>query len=198
MEPEDNQWLDEYLNDALAQYGKGEPRPGIENRILSTLRAEEARAVPPHRWKWMALAACSAVAILVFIAIGFNERRTQQPVIVIQQSVPTNAVPHVAHEGAQHLDKEPQLSSPVRLATRSRKHEAQRSGSAVRKQAQFPSPKPLTEQQKLLLAYLRNTPEDELLTVVKKENDYSDLRIVDLRVQPLSDEPSWLSSHETR
>src|SRR5215467_4627541 len=62
--PEIDQWLD----DALAQYGKVEPRTGLESRVLARVQAErESRG--RIRLSWFAIPA-AAFAVGVFALAG--------------------------------------------------------------------------------------------------------------------------------
>jgi hypothetical protein len=51
---------------------------------------------------------------------------------------------------------------------------------------QFPSARPLSAQEKLLLAYLSTAPDSELIAILARAEDASDLRISDLQIPPLS------------
>ncbi len=47
-EPDIDQWLDA----ALSQYAKAEPRAGLEGRVLATLQAERNRVGLKRNWWW--------------------------------------------------------------------------------------------------------------------------------------------------
>jgi hypothetical protein len=155
MERDDKErLLDQYIDSALAKYGRAEPRPGIETRIIAGLRAEEARSVLTHRWKWMVLTACSALAISAFIAIHFNAGRSHKPVIAVQQTVGSHGVPRVGSEGSPHLGgQEAGLATPSRRVTRHRSAGTSEA-TELAKLNQFPSPAPLSEQEQILTRYV--------------------------------------------
>ena len=44
--------LDRELDAALAQYGAGEPRAGLEQRVLTNLRAERKKIASRTWWRW--------------------------------------------------------------------------------------------------------------------------------------------------
>ncbi len=50
---------------------------------------------------------------------------------------------------------------------------------------QFPSPRPLSTQDKLLLLYLRETPQEEVLSAASSTESLDDLQIKDLTVAPM-------------
>ncbi len=71
MEPGDRERVvNERLDAALKRYGESEPRPGLESRILATLRTEH---LPESRWGWRPALAGLAVLLLgaaMFLARG--------------------------------------------------------------------------------------------------------------------------------
>jgi len=58
--------VDDLLDRALAVHGRGEPRPGLEGRVLATLRSQ-----PPLPW-WRVLLACRPVwaTLGVLVTVG--------------------------------------------------------------------------------------------------------------------------------
>jgi hypothetical protein len=111
MDPKDReQKLDAWLDDALAHYNDAEPRAGLAQRILATVRAEER--TPRRRWwvRWgPAMAAVAAIAI-VAIAVRPMWRGAQ----------PDTHKPHAS------LQQEPRRDEKVE-ATAGTSHKALRS-----------------------------------------------------------------------
>ena len=58
-DPKLEKHLDEWLDDALAGYSKADPRPGLEQRITTTLRAQSSLPPEPSRRSNRRLAATS-------------------------------------------------------------------------------------------------------------------------------------------
>ena len=148
-EQKQDQHLDEMLDSLLADYSSAEPRPGFETRILATVRSQRRRRKLTFGWIFAGgLAIASAV-----IAITLNHQMTlpEPPAIVTA----TTSVPAIVRPATE----------VVRSATRNTRPASQALTQEVAevKQEVFPSPTPLTEQEKLLLQYLRATPREEVV-----------------------------------
>jgi hypothetical protein len=61
---------------------------------------------------------------------------------------------------------------------------------------QFPSAQPRSEQESLLLEYVRQTPREEVMVAAGQARITDDLRIKVLKIAPLRPEPSPLDSSE--
>ena len=151
--------LDRILDAALAKYTAVEPRTGLEERVLATLRAEQARVPDRAWWRWSVLAAVAAMVIVVAI-LGWRSGGPSHPVVANH--------PSSAREG--QAEPTPQIvlnPTPVRKAKARRSHPlvVSRSQPKLRppKLEQFPSPQPLSDQEKLLLAYVAEDPERAVL-----------------------------------
>ena len=177
--------LDRWLNRALAEYSKAEPRSGIELRVLANLRAERRRVAERRRRQWwmVGIAATAAVLVIVLWA-GRTARHDKQeasakpsPAVLAPdanvaqhagQGTSQDAGPDVTAESA------PQKSSPTETSrhrlqrVRRRLHRRHaprllRAGQRVRGE-QFPSPTPLSEQEKILQRYVAQYKDDAILT----------------------------------
>jgi hypothetical protein len=165
--------LDEMLDSALAEYSQVEPRPGLENRILAGLASGE-RAV---KWDWRWAVAFAAACIVIALLVAPREKKgllqigTKTPEEVITGNTNSPAVitsgrearprGNLAsnlhqHQGVSHQNAQPRAAVPHDNVP---KHPV----VAVVKQPVFPAPSPLSEQEKLLFAYLRRTPYQELV-----------------------------------
>jgi hypothetical protein len=164
---EKDKQMDEMLDSMLANYSSAEPRPGMETRILASVRDAEQRK--PARPSWMfkglwAAAAVAAAIIVVVVFIGGRQNVKQPPVVV--KTAPTPVQPHA-----------PQPSLPETVTVHPERHrlreavtpgvESTRLESASlppgRRPEVFPSPTPLSEQERLLLSYLTSTPREEIV-----------------------------------
>jgi hypothetical protein len=154
--------LDELLDSALNEYSRAEPRSGLENRILATL---SSKAQQESRWswsRWQLWTAAAAVACVVVAVLAINHKQHSAPLVApgqtIAKSTGSNSVPTVSKTA----------SAPhVRKITR-RKQQRLVAGTpapviAAVKQSVFPSPSPLSDQERLLFAYLKRTPYQELV-----------------------------------
>lgn len=66
-----NKKLDDWLDQALAEYGRTEPRPGIEARIVANLRSRGQLQPWWGRWLRPVWLSAVAVTILIFIVVLF-------------------------------------------------------------------------------------------------------------------------------
>jgi hypothetical protein len=69
--------LDDWLDKALAEYGRAEPRPGIESRALAGLCSRLQRRSCRTRWLRPVWLSAVAVTILVFVIVIFH--RPERP-----------------------------------------------------------------------------------------------------------------------
>lgn len=151
-----DQHLDRLLDAALARYVAAEPRAGLDQRILANLRAERAQAPSPAWWKWSLVAA--AAAALIVAALAWRSGRQSRPVIT--NDAPTTvrgsekSIPQLAQQdrGAKHFSKRAPARRvaadplPVAVAAMNPRLEV------------FPSPQPLSKQEKLLASYVSEYP----------------------------------------
>jgi hypothetical protein len=147
--------IDQWLDSALSQYAKAEPRHGFEDRILANLAAERRRIALACRWWW--LVAVPAMAVLVCV-VGW----------AIHQQLRDSKVSPVAsyHSNQDQTgNRNPQVPSsphstdlPPQHAAKnaSRRHGIAKQGPKLE---QFPAPAPLSEQEKLLARYVEQFPQ---------------------------------------
>ena len=158
--------LDRMLNAALAKYAAVEPRTGLEERVLSTLRAEQAHVSDRAWWRWGAIAARVAV-FLVTLALTWRSDKQPHPVVA-NRPVFTTQPPK---ERTIHTVSNAQSSGvrPVRIRPdAARKVAVPPSPPTLAitrppKLDQFPSPQPLSEQEKILQTYVAENPEQAVL-----------------------------------
>ena len=152
---------------ALAKYANVEPRFGLEERLLANLRAERERA--PFR-VWWRYAAAAAVTVIVLILVPFLSWRTGHP-------QPGKANAHNLTEGGKDwqiakVAQEPRFPSEQPASGRSAVanrplHPAAVLTSAPRLE-QFPSPRPLSEQEEILARYVAAYPEHATLVAAAR------------------------------
>jgi len=145
---EKDQHLDAMLDSLLADYSSAEPRPGFETRILATVRSQRQKRKLMLGWIFAGgLATASAV-----IAITLSQRTLPELPAIITTATPVPAIVRpeveVVHSTTRIKPRAAQAPTPE---------------VAEVKQEVFPSPTPLTDQEKLLLQYLRATPRAEVV-----------------------------------
>ncbi len=160
-----NDFFDQLLEAGLARYAGEEPLPGLERRILEKALARR----PRERWGWSwALAAATATLALAGFIFVISRRPSTQP----------RLAPRAAdsHQATGSTRERPEVS---RAAPRLRPAE-----QALTRPERFPAPAPLTEQEKLLLLYVKLTPKP-VLAATADHRPIEDLRIDDLTVPEL-------------
>jgi len=163
MEPKDRDHLAaEWLDAALKQYGEAEPRSGLEGRVLATLRVERERRAT-NQWRWWPALAVLAVVVLIGGAIFLARRpdvtaptsATNRADIPVAPTVPERSI--ASHDIG--------VSAIVRPAQSGRPHRSLHVAHETRTPHldQFPSPEPLSEQEKILADYVRNFGHEAVL-----------------------------------
>ncbi len=152
--------VDEWLDAALDQYGKVEPRAGLEGRVLSSLQAERTRVTAPSRWWWVTGMATALTVIAVAIWVWQSSREVKRGntaaiVNSTHQELATNhpTDDHSTRQIVTHRSSRRPMPNVVVTAI----------PKAPPKLEQFPSPQPLSEQEKLLMSYVAKDPENAVL-----------------------------------
>ena len=183
-EKDNNRFVDELLDAALTRHRGAEPRPGLEGRVLAHLRAEP-RPAPWFRWGWLP-ALASVAALMLAVGAFYAARRGVPPERVSSRVAHTAEQPPAAAPSApaelsvplrQPRPAEPRLKQPqpVQVAV----------VVASPRRPQFPTPAPLSEQEKLLLRYVKETPKEVLMAYRAVGQPMEDLQIEELRIPAL-------------
>jgi hypothetical protein len=157
-ERDGNQWLES----ALRQYGKAEPRAGLESRLLANLLAERNRIASRRRWWWALGTATALAAVVAAVWVGESGRERNPGSAAgtsttihreeARGSIQPGLAPHAAHPAREVARRRP-ANRPLRDL----------SVSKTPKLAQFPSPQPLSEQEQILVSYVAKYPESAAL-----------------------------------
>jgi hypothetical protein len=183
MEDRDR-FVDELLDSALAHHRDAEPRAGLEGRILAHVRAAASERDTGRKvWKlWVAAAATAAVVVFVAIHVA---RPPHSPSIQTPQAGNTVSAPApketlTAISGAvPKTAPSPRLVEPKRTAQRESK--PPRRVETHQWPSQFPTPAPLSDEQKALVQYVRQTPPQVLATPILK----ADFTVQRVKIKPL-------------
>jgi hypothetical protein len=167
MDRENEKFADQLLAGSLERYARAEPRAGLEGRILAGVKARRQSA---HARNWALGLAFSALALVaIFMAVRVTQRTTlpaapQPPRIAAAQPETTASL---------------ELVAPHRLKV------AKVPSSKVTPQRpqQFPTPAPLSEQEKLLLLYVKETPKS--VSTAPAATTEKDLEIPELKIAAL-------------
>lgn len=173
---EDNskdQFVDELLEASLRRYRSEEPRAGLEGRILAQVLSSE-HATRRRTWAW-AIGVATAVILLVVVSFVFR----RQPA-----SIPSPE-PLTATKPASPLVAPPAVSVPLKP----RGHTVRSSAATVRRAttqpsrpAQFPTPAPLSEEERLLLVYAAQSPNAETENLTTNDLGIEPLEIPDIMI----------------
>jgi len=157
--------LDRWLDAALGHYShEAEPRMGLEARVLATLEADRReREQNRYRWPWRLVLSAGVAALLIVVIVRApwpSARRTPSTPSVGTASGATtgterNPHPPVAAEMTSH-------PNPGVSVRRTRTHFPVVSEAPAPRLAQFPAPRPLSEQERLLVALMNNTSPEQL------------------------------------
>jgi hypothetical protein len=137
--------FDHALDETLANYAKAEPRQGLENRIMARIKAEQEHVRVGLWWGWPA-GAFVVLSIILAIFIPLKSSRPKhdvaaalaKPGFVMSEPRSRTALPSIKTE------------SFTQTGPRQRRRTAPR----LPKLEQFPSPEPLSEQEKVLADYV--------------------------------------------
>jgi hypothetical protein len=165
--------LDHSLDAALTKYAAVEPRVGLEERILASMRAQPTGIVERAGWHWGFATAVALVAVAAFLA--WRTTGPPHPVLVNHRTVETQPVPTHAARVAKST-KETKLSQGRSLKKQTRLSSAT-TVAADPKLEVFPSPQPLSEEELALAQYVRNFPGDaRLIAQAQQTSDTEILR----------------------
>jgi len=180
MEPRDREqdekrWgpdhLDRWLDSALHEYGTAEPRMGLEGRVLATLAAEKVSLAVRRRWLWASgsVAAMAALGAVLWLG-GMNHGKSVG-------SVARNATSAGQKTGpvkGQSEVKQPVMGASVQPRTRPRPAKTAVVAAEPRR-SQFPSSRPLSEQEQMLVRYVTESPSEAVLVAKEQAERQKEL-----------------------
>ncbi len=185
-------FVDDLLDAMLARHRNAEPRPGLDERVLARLRAEQ-QPKPWSGWTWRLAAGVAGLAIV--LATAHWARRT-----VFAPGTPARS------SGSSEMSKSstsvsasrPEVAKPVashparRTTSRTVRQAAPiRSGRGVEPRREvFPSPTPLSEQERLLIAYLKLNSSRDFPALHSADEEIEEIQIKPLEIVPLKSESS--------
>lgn len=161
--------LDKILDGALASYTQEEPRPGLDGRILNRIRTESHT----RRFTWLRWAvAVPAFACLVILAVTILTKRNS-----VQRPLPA---PIMAKTAAAS----PIARAAVQTIVTRRRPKQLR----LRKRQQFPTPTPLTDEERALLAFVAHSPKQaQEVFADAKSRSAEPIHIKEISIEPLQD-----------
>ena len=160
------QEIDRWLDDALSQYSKVDPRDGLEGRVLA--RLAEARREPSRKLHWWGALAFTTAAILAIALLWHAHTESTQFRQTPAAKVIAPAKEGHAADSEPALDEKPNHASrdlrPLSVAqSKSHRRADVTQPTALPKLEQFPSPQPLNQQEQILMSYVANYPRSAAL-----------------------------------
>ena len=189
--------LDHELDAALAKYAAVEPRAGLEERVLANLRAERGRTPKRTRWSWSVASAAAAVVVIVMMALLWRINLRHRPVIAWHPATKAPSVEQPRTRLASNSERNGSHMSTHGPATRGALHPARTVAGAVAapKLDQFPSPQPLSEQEKLLARYVEQYPEHSALLARAQTEALRQDQLEEMKAIPSS---GWATDSDDR
>jgi len=162
--------VDEMLDSLLANYSSAEPRPGLETRILANLQGAAGNESPAGWWNFRWLWAGMVTAAIIVAAVLISGRHRVEPPthVIVRTSQPAPQpeiqprTPIVRQETAKvHRRKPSTVPTAQRNATL----------ALSERPANFPTPAPLSEQERMMFIYLENTPREVVIAQLPRNDD---------------------------
>jgi hypothetical protein len=184
----DDRKLDLILDSALKTYA--EPNPGLEERVLSALteiHSPVSAPSPSRHWIVWAFAVPAAACLLLFVflikrapqANAGLQPKTHQP---IQTAIrPVQSHPSVPlHTVLTHRFRRPAV--PAKLGT----DRALATSVPLPKRDLFPTPQPLTPEERALYTFATQAPEKQRQAILDaRKNDDAPLNLAAIHISPL-------------
>jgi hypothetical protein len=147
----ENDPLDRELD--AANYAAVEPRAGLEQRILANLRAEQKHASVRSWWRWPAVSAISAAVVAAALLLASKFGKPTPHLTAHPRYVPAITLP--AADSQTSGNNRPGGTGPILRKKPLRvAHHRENENASAPKLDVFPSPQPLSEQEKMLAAYV--------------------------------------------
>jgi|SRR5271166_2288811 len=179
--------LEGMLDAALAKYAAIEPRAGLEDRVLANLRAEQARVPNRAWWRWSVAGALAVV--IIGLGLAWRSGKPSQPFAANHPSPPAESPAEVPTSRASKFAGNANggtRATSKNVATQLAGHRRHAvAGSNPPKLDQFPSPQPLSEQEKRLQSYVAKYPEHAVLVARALTNALSPDQLKGMQAFPI-------------
>jgi len=173
--------FDELLNEAVSEYRDAEPLAGMEERVLTRLQASEP-ARKGLGWRWVVAISCAAtVVVAVWSGAARRTPQTAAPAEIASGATVESALPSTAP--MQAIAPTPKSSEIHRHATRSSPVATPTESAAKTKLAVFPSPTPLTPEERAFMAVLQMSPD----AMAAASPPDAPVTIAEIEIKPLQD-----------
>jgi hypothetical protein len=151
----ENRAVGDELDAALRRYAAVEPRPGFEERLLANLRTGQKRAPVGIGWRWPWAGAVAVVVLVLVFSLAWRTSKQHLSKATDPRITPDGRDTQVAKRASR-----PYLPSVHPTARQRPRPSTVRIAPHLE---QFPSPQPLSEQEKILAGYVAAYPEHAAL-----------------------------------
>jgi hypothetical protein len=160
------QGVDRELDMVLAKYASIEPRAGLEQRVLANLRAERQPVL--KLWSWRRTAVAAVLLAIMAAVLSWRSGRPGPSTIAQRPPRTASSIPQSeqvsASAGAEENGSRPSTVFDRPAVRRAQPAVVVSAAAAVQhKLDQFPSPRPLSEQEQILVNYVAKYPETAAL-----------------------------------
>jgi hypothetical protein len=170
--------LDRMIDAALPGYSSAEPRPGLEDRVIARALVEKPRFFR-IAWQW-SLALPAFAALLVLLFLPRTRHQPLEPIQRVPRSSPTVALSAPETTPAPHAVSKAKKTHPSLPVTTLAADQ-----QPLPKQQVFPTPSPLTAEERTLVAYSR-VQFRELPTKPTTNVEIDPIRVAELQIKPLT------------
>lgn len=187
--------FDRMLDAALAKYAAVEPRIGLEERVLAKLHAEQAQAPSNAGWRWWRWTATAVAAGIVVVMFAWRSGVPSHPAIANRPSITAPGAQATTTPFALNGNEKPThlRTHPTPTAERS-VHANPAVAAAAPRLDVFPSPQPLSEQEKILANYVAHF-HDQAVLIARVTNE--ELKRDRLEVLGDSENPDEVTVEQT-
>jgi hypothetical protein len=162
--------LNHVLDVALTRYGAVEPGAGLEPRILSRLQSE-TRTIPIRAWwSWSAAGAVAWLLVMASLA-AWQSGRPAKTVALRQASAPIEILTPPSTSATSSVPGPVRFPSARAVHTRPRRSHPLAAVADEPKLDQFPSPRPLSEEELALTRYVKQFP-TAAIVVARAQEDF--------------------------
>ena len=154
MDANDRDRRDQWLDEALRQYGNVHPRAGLESRILASLAARDRSAVRQSRT--LATIGFVATCLIILGTWSLHPRRSKTTAPLSSEFSAHTTIQR-QHAGIQKCPTLTERHYTTRRSKPAPSKDTQFAQNLPRLE-QFPSQRPLSEQERLLTVYVRQFP----------------------------------------
>lgn len=191
-----DRFVNQLLDSALAHHRAADQRPGLEARLLDGVRATAGEEIAAAKTRRLWIAAAATAAVFMTLAVIRVANRAHSP--AVESSQAANVIPSTSPEQKLTANSGTTPNDIGAAPVVKPKRTAHRESRPVRQveahhwPSQFPTPAPLTAEQKALVQYVRETPPQVLTAFLSRVEaldqpvEIKPVKIVPLEIQPLS------------